>query len=40
MFGFVYLKDLITKHLTVMKEAHIDKDIPTFERYKGYVLRE
>ncbi|MCI52665.1 putative IMP dehydrogenase/GMP reductase, partial [Trifolium medium] len=36
---FVYLKDLIIKHMKVVNQAEKDGDNATFERYKGYMLR-
>jgi hypothetical protein len=33
------LKDLINKHLKVVKKAQDDNDNATLERYKGYTLR-
>jgi hypothetical protein len=31
---FVYLKELITKHLKIMKRAKDDKEATMFEKYK------
>jgi hypothetical protein len=36
---FVYLKELITKHLKVMKRGKDDKEATVFEKYKEYVMR-
>jgi hypothetical protein len=36
---FVYLKQLIEKHLKVMKRAKVDKKQGVFETYKEYLVR-
>ncbi|CAJ2666702.1 unnamed protein product [Trifolium pratense] len=36
---FVYLKELIKKHTSVVNKAEVDGDMDTFERYKGYITR-
>ncbi|CAJ2672539.1 unnamed protein product [Trifolium pratense] len=36
---FVYLKELIKKHMSVVNKAEVDGDKDTFERYKGYITR-